>query len=113
TCAVVEWDRAGGGGDVNRICIAWLSIAIGAPAWAQQQPYCPPNNLNPNCPNNVIALKRQQAEARRQAQIRAQQEALQRAQQEAAQRAAIQRAQQEAAQKAAIQRTQQEAAQRA
>jgi hypothetical protein len=98
---------------VKRICIAWLSLAVGAPAWAQQQPYCPPNNLNPNCPNNVIELKRQQDEARRQAQIRAQQEALQRAQQEAAQRAAIQRAQQEAAQKAAMQKAQQEAAQRA
>jgi len=105
--------RLGRRGNVKRICIAWLSIAIGAPAWAQQQPYCPPNNLNPNCPNNVIELKRQQDEARRQAQIRAQQEALQRAQQEAAQRAAIQRAQQEAAQKAAIQKAQQEAAQRA
>jgi hypothetical protein len=82
------------------------------------QQHCPPNNMNPNCPNNVIEQRRQEQAARQRAEQQrlqheaAQRAAQQRAQQEAAQRAAHQRAYEEA-QRAAQMRAQQEAAQRA
>jgi len=75
---------------VRKVAIACLLAVLWQPALAQQ-PNCPPNNLIPTCPNNVIELRKQQ-EAQRQAQIRAQQEA--------AQKAALQKAQQDAAQTA-------------
>jgi len=102
------------GESVRKVAIACLLAVLWQPALAQQ-PNCPPNNLIPTCPNNVIELRKQQ-EAQRQAQIRAQQEAQRQAQiraQQEAQRQAQIRAQQEAAQKAALQKAQQDAAQTA
>ena len=98
---------------MRRLGIACLLAVVAAPILAQPPNNCPPNNLIPACPNNVIELKRQQDAAQRAQQEAAQKAALQRAQQEAAQKAAIQKAQQNAAQRAAIQKAQQDAAQKA